>query len=132
MGLLFAKFYNKNYDETKKTDIRKVPVLHGIQIHLLKEGERFQVPETDDIELYFNDTTSEIEITYNDKDNVRFSIENKNVNFMIVEGDESGDRTTIYYPWTDKYDAFRIIQYTCEEYVSVKKNVLERYMEYRD
>jgi hypothetical protein len=132
MGLLFAKFYNKNYDETKKTDMRTVPVFHGIEIHLLKAGERFQVPETDDIELYFNDTTSQIEITYNDKDNVRFSIENKNVNFMIVEGGESEDRTTINYPWSNKYNAFRIIQYTREEYVAVKKNVLERYMEYRD
>ena len=132
MGLLFARFYNKSYDETKKADIRTVPVLNGIEIHLLKAGKRFQVPETDNIELYFNDATSHIEITYNDKDNIRFSLENKIMNFMIVEGEEHGDRTTVNYPWSDKYTALRIIQYTREEFREVKKNVLERYMEYRD
>jgi len=133
MGLLFAKFYNKAYDESKKTDSTKtIPILFGIQIYLLKSGELFQVPETDNIELYFNDASSLLHITYYDKDSVRFSLENKNVNFMIVEGDGSDERTTVNYPWSDKYNALRIIQYTREEYMNVHNGILERYMEYRD
>jgi hypothetical protein len=132
MGLLFAKLYNKSYIDDKKTDTKRIPILYGIQIYLLKAGELFQVPETDNLEIYFNDTTSLLHITYNAKDSVRFSLENKNVNFMIVEGSDSEGRTTINYPWSDKYIAFRIIQYTHEEYVDVNKNILERYMEYRD
>ena len=132
MGLLFAKFYNKSYIDDKKTDIQRIPILHGIEIHLLKARELFNVPETDNIEIYFNDVASLVHITYNAKDSVRFSLENKTVNFMIVEGDNSEGRTTINYPWSDKYIALRIIQYTHEEYIDVNKNILERYMEYRD
>ena len=132
MGLLFAKFYNRKYDEGKKTDVKTIPVLFGIQIYLLKAGELFQIPETDNIELYFNDSTSLVHITYNENDSVKFSLENKTVNFMIVEGEGSEGRTTVNYPWSDKYNALRIIQYTQEEYMGIHNGILERYMEYRD
>jgi hypothetical protein len=132
MGLLFAKFYNSRYDESKKTDVKTIHVLYGIQVYLLKSGELFQVPETDNIEVYFNDASSLVHITYDEKDSIRFSLDNKNVNFMIVEGDGPEGRTTVNYPWSDKYNALRIIQYTREEYMNDHNGILERYMEYRD
>ena len=51
---------------------------------------------------------------------------------MIVEGEGSGSKASIKYPWSDKYNGLRVIQYTLEEYKESNSNILERYMEYRD
>lgn len=128
MGLFLAKEYIKS---EKKTDDVPFVLHYNGSTRILKRGERYFFPDDDFLEIIY--TGDEINFTYCSEERFVSKYENNILTFTVIESiTDKFERKNIVYPLMDSCSAVHVIRYSSKEYENSRKNVLTRYMEYRD
>lgn len=126
MGLTLAKLYLKS--EKKNNDF--LVHYNGIS-WTLKPDVRYFFPDDDYLEIIYSG--DEINFTYNGGERLLTNYIDDILHFTLVESlTENFERKTIMYPLKKNCKNIYVGRVSEKDYRKSNKNILERYMEYRD
>jgi len=126
MGLTLAKLYLNNEKSAKDFLVH----YNGIS-WTLKPGQRYFFPDDDYLEIIY--TGDEINFTYNGGERLLTNYIDDILHFSLIDSlTENFERKSILYPLKKNCKCIYVGRISEKDYRKANKNILARYMEYRD